>query len=744
MRRLLTLVFATALCLASVAGTSSGMPGRNVPGGEDQGRGHEKRQPKLVRKWQGDRATAADLVARGRARVRADGTVRLPNGDFVDYRIQGEDHIVSLLVEFTDPAHNQIAEPDPSLDNSTYWIPDFSRAHYEDMMFSDGGASYGFPSMRDYFLQVSSGRYAVNGQVSEWVQVPFPESEFGANSNLGAGSDDANGPVFRVVDAAVQAAAADPAAGIDWSPSLVDVSDRYDCDDDGNFDEPDGYVDHFTIVHAGVGEEAGGGAQGEDAIWSHRWYANFGDIGTAGPADCALGGYEVPGTGLWVGDYTIEPENGGVGVLAHEFGHDLGLPDLYDVSGANDNAVSFWSIMSDGGWPSDDPFSLDTRPVHMGPWEKLWLGWLQGDLARVRLGERERIVLGPAEGRSRRSVQAIRVNLPDFEQTNTTFPPEGSDPNYYYSGQGNDLDNYMTRPMALSSDTPISFRANYDIELDWDYAYLDASADGGDTFAPVETSLSTTTDPNGQNFGFGITGTSGGWVDGTATLPSGTTDVRFRYWTDGAVVGQGFAVDTIQVGTDPVDDATDPGPWDFAGFSRVANGEVTETFFHYYLVESRSYVRNDQSLCGAYQFLVGNFLEKQCYADGVLIWYRNSAYADNDVSVHPGFGQILVVDSHPLPNPAVFGRGNLRERWQTWDSTFGLSDHSVTLHAYRGNNLLERTYDAAAVPVFRDTGPEAYWNPEVPFNGVMTPGSGLRINILDVSANGRTYLVLVH
>lgn len=466
MRRLLTLVFATALCLASVAGTSSGMPGRNVPGGEDQGRGHEKRQPKLVRKWQGDRATAADLVARGRARVRADGTVRLPNGDFVDYRIQGEDHIVSLLVEFTDPAHNQIAEPDPSLDNSTYWIPDFSRAHYEDMMFSDGGASYGFPSMRDYFLQVSSGRYAVNGQVSEWVQVPFPESEFGANSNLGAGSDDANGPVFRVVDAAVQAAAADPAAGIDWSPSLVDVSDRYDCDDDGNFDEPDGYVDHFTIVHAGVGEEAGGGAQGEDAIWSHRWYANFGDIGTAGPADCALGGYEVPGTGLWVGDYTIEPENGGVGVLAHEFGHDLGLPDLYDVSGANDNAVSFWSIMSDGGWPSDDPFSLDTRPVHMGPWEKLWLGWLQGDLARVRLGERERIVLGPAEGRSRRSVQAIRVNLPDFEQTNTIFPPEGSDPNYYYSGQGNDLDNYMTRPIALSSDTPISFRANYDIELD--------------------------------------------------------------------------------------------------------------------------------------------------------------------------------------------------------------------------------------------------------------------------------------
>jgi immune inhibitor A len=187
-RRLFTIALITVLCLPTVAGTSSGMPGNTVPGGENHGRGHEKRQPKIVRKWQGDRATAADLVARGRARVRADGTVRLRNGTFVDYRIQGEDHIVSLLVEFTDPVHNEIAEPDRSIDNSTYWISDFSRRHYEDMMFSNGGASYGFPSMRDYYRQVSSGRYSVDGQVSEWVQLPFPESEFGeqpARSRVG-------------------------------------------------------------------------------------------------------------------------------------------------------------------------------------------------------------------------------------------------------------------------------------------------------------------------------------------------------------------------------------------------------------------------------------------------------------------------------------------------------------------------------------------------------------------------------
>ena len=63
-----------------------------------------------------------------------------------------------------------------------------------------------------------------------------------------------------------------------------------------------------------------------------------------------LGGYEIGGairpprrsaarpipfnenpTGIWVGDYTIQPENGGLGVFAHEFGHDLGLPDLTNL-----------------------------------------------------------------------------------------------------------------------------------------------------------------------------------------------------------------------------------------------------------------------------------------------------------------------------------------------------------------------------------------------------------------------------
>ena len=105
--------------------------------------------------------------------------------------------------------------------------------------------------------------------------------------------------------------------------------DRYDFDGDGDFNEPDGYLDHFQAVHAGGGEEAGAG---EDAIWSHRWYVNSTDYGVTGPAvggqNNLYGGTQIGDSGVWIGDYTVEPENGGLGVFAHEFGHDLGLPGL--------------------------------------------------------------------------------------------------------------------------------------------------------------------------------------------------------------------------------------------------------------------------------------------------------------------------------------------------------------------------------------------------------------------------------
>jgi immune inhibitor A len=374
------------------------------------------------------------------------------------------------------------------------------------------------------------------------------------------------------------------------------------------------------------------------------------------------------------------------------------------------------------------------------------LGWLDRDLATLTLGDDKKVTLGPAEGRTAGTSQALRVNLPNYQATSTVFTPEGTDPYYYYSTQGNDIDTTMRRALVAPLTAPgtITFRANYDIELDWDYAYVQYSTDNGLNWQNAEGNLSTTTDPNGQNFGFGITSTSGGWVSGTYALPAGTTNIGFRYWTDGAVVGQGFAVDSIAVNGGAIDDGSNPAPWTFGGFLQTTNGQFTKTYFHYYLAESRSYVRSDIALCGAYLFITNTMVDKECYADGILVWYRNSMYADNNVSAHPGYGQVLVVDSHPAAMPLVIGKGWIRERWQTWDSTFTLRDHSIALTSYRGAKLYSRTYLAPAVPVFNDSGVNAYYDPRVPYSSVKLPGSGLKIALLSVSADGTTYQVRVY
>ena len=82
-----------------------------------------------------------------------------------------------------------------------------------------------------------------------------------------------------------QIAAGKSQAQINAELAKFDVWDRNDYDGDGNFDEPDGYIDHFQAVHAGMGEEVGGGAQGGAAIWSHRWFAYYNLAGLLGPGD---------------------------------------------------------------------------------------------------------------------------------------------------------------------------------------------------------------------------------------------------------------------------------------------------------------------------------------------------------------------------------------------------------------------------------------------------------------------------
>ncbi len=350
----------------------------------------------------------------------------------------------------------------------------------------------------------------------------------------------------------------------------------------------------------------------------------------------SYGGVQIGDTGYWVGDYTVEPENGGVGVFAHEFGHDLGLPDLYDTSGNTggaENSTAFWTLYSSGsygstGQPKD---GIGSKPIPMSAYEKIFLGW--SDYQVVGYQQKASIKLGPSVATTKQAQQVVAL-LPDkVVETRSGAPYAGA--SQYFSGSGNDLDTTMTKHVALPAGTvSLSAKAKYDIEMDWDYGYLTVNG------TPVRTNLSTASNPNGQNFGNGITGSSGGaWVDLTADLsafagPDG--DARFplldrRRRRAGAAASSTTSPSTGQ----PVDGAETDTGWTLTGFTR-AGSTVKQSFFNAYFAENRTYLGYDAGLrTSPYNFGFGdtkpNWVEHFPYQDGLLVWYYDTSFADNNV-----------------------------------------------------------------------------------------------------------------
>ncbi len=786
MRKLIALLSVLALLLLLIPSAAVAAP----PEGASLRPQRDKVEPKLsnplAEARMANRQHALQLVLQGKAEPKgpndvvgftagtakrdrsADGGYRYERDKiFVELARQGEDTIWTVLGEFGDqvhpttggtpgPLHNQIPEPDRSVDNTNIWVDDFNVSHYERMLFSE---EPGAVSMRNYYIEQSSGRYAVNGTVEDWVQVPFNEARYGTNLCGDIVCSTVWDFVKHSVDAWYQEKIDEGWSNADVKAYLeqFDVWDRYDFDGDGNFDEADGYIDHFQSVHAGAGEETGGGAQGEDAIWSHRWYVNFNDIGSTGPSpDYLLGGIEIGDSNFWIGDYTIEPEDGGVGVFAHEFGHDLDLPDLYDTSGNTggaENSTGFWTIMSSGsygstGRPED---GIGSKPVGMSAYEKIVLGW--SNLAILEYGERARIKLGPAFFNSIRA-QHLLLLLPDKEVVfDVEDPFSGSW--QYFSGAGNNLDNTMTRSVTLPTGTVmLTAKVNYDIETDWDYAYL--TVDG----EPVETNLSTDADPNGQNFGNGITGSSEGeWVNLEADLSAfagQTVEIGFRYWTDGAVAEPGLFVDDIAISGLPLDDAeTDPG-WAYDGFSRVGSS-VTQSFFNAYMVENRVYGGYDKGLkTGPYNFGflddpdLQNWVEHFPYQDGMLVWYYDESFADNNVGDHCSEGRCgglyLPVDAHPRLMKRPDNGMVWRPRILSFDSTFTTDRvERICLHANSERGCYQRLDGRQ---VFNDM--KSYWKPPQPeighfgWSSVPTPETGTKIKAVRRTDGGLSLIVSVN
>jgi len=197
----------------------------------------------------------------------------------------------------------------------------------------------GTGSAKDYFRDNSMGVFDPQFDVVGPFTLPQTMSYYGANDSSG---DDTN-PRQMVIDACTLAST----NGVDFS--------QYDTDKDG-------IVDNVFIYYAGYNEAEGGP---KNSVWPHRW---------------SLSGLNTKFNGVSVYGYACTSElrsnSGssmcGIGTFTHEFGHVLGLPDLYaTVSTATQHTLSSWDIMDYG------PYLNNGRtPCGYSSYERFFMKWL--------------------------------------------------------------------------------------------------------------------------------------------------------------------------------------------------------------------------------------------------------------------------------------------------------------------------------------------------------------------------------
>ncbi len=265
--------------------------------------------------------------------MRADGTLDTYIAHIKELRAQGMDqpvekpnqsslalggqefktqNILVLLIDFYDRPYT--AGYDSALP-----------ADFDSMLFSDSENPTG--SMKNFYYENSYGKYIIQGDVYGWYHAPGTALEYAENGN-------------SLVMSAVQQADAD-----------VDFS-KYDNDGDG-------IVDGVIVVHAGTGREESGYASD-----IHSYMSTL----------------QPPTTldGVAIGPYTLQPEESkssqsmsAIGVFCHEWGHILGLIDLYDTD-YSCSGVGKWSLMAAGNYNG-----ASKLPSHLDAWSKFYLGWVQ-------------------------------------------------------------------------------------------------------------------------------------------------------------------------------------------------------------------------------------------------------------------------------------------------------------------------------------------------------------------------------
>jgi|GEM_PF-3236246 len=244
----------------------------------------------------------------------------------------GTEKIVVLLINFTDTAQN----------------PSHTKAYFENLFFNSSNPN----SLWAYYNENSYGQLNISGEVYGWFASSRNQSYYGKDGVGGCGSESIDSYYTCIYNLAKDA--------VTVANASVDFS-QYDANSDG-------YIDHLLVVHSGSAQENGGGT---NSIWSHRW-----DIL---PNGVTVDGVKAKG-------YTTVSENSPIGTVAHEFGHDIGLPDLYDAdgsgSGGTSDGVGDWCIMGTGSW---NGASAGTSPAQISAWGKYLLGWINPTIVKTKL-----------------------------------------------------------------------------------------------------------------------------------------------------------------------------------------------------------------------------------------------------------------------------------------------------------------------------------------------------------------------
>ncbi|MGJ7912714.1 immune inhibitor A domain-containing protein [Neobacillus sp. LXY-1] len=635
--------------------------------------------------------------------------------------VQKKGKLLTLMVEYSDFPHNNIKPGET--DN---YYKDYTPEHYEKMIFGNKGEFKGpngedQVSQKQFYEEQSGGTYTIEGKAYGWLKVPGTASFYGADKSTGGHDNVTPGGAKQLIKDTLIAA---KEAGVPLQD--YDLEDPHDLDGDGNFWEPDGLVDHLQIIHSGMGQEAGGGSLGDNAIWSHRSAVFYDPDGL---------GEGLPG----FYDYTVMPEDGATGVFAHEYGHDLGLPDEYDTqySGTGE-AIGYWSIMASGSWAGKIP---GAEPTGFSPFAKQYFqSTLGGKWTAPTVVEWDDVstkgtqfLVDQANSPLGQNNQAIRVNLPQKKTPVNT--PTGSFE--YWGGQQDEMDTNMVTDVDLTGKTAatLTFDAWYDIEEQWDFAFVQVSTDNGATWKSLGNShtRSDVVDegyPTIINSMPGFTGNSKGWQPQSFDLSEykgQKIKLRLRYATDWGSSYIGFFADNIKVVADGqtlVDDGAENTTSAFTlnGFTKMDGNKLTD---HYYLLEWRNQKGVDQGLAHIKR---GESL--MSYDGGLVVWYVDDSFTDNWTGIHPGDGFLGVVDAHLggdlLWNLATGTTAEASTRFHVADAAFGLNPTSGLNINYPGLQTLTSS-SLPAVSLFDDS--KSYLNTFMPDAGRNLENFGLKVRV---------------